>query len=161
MGQNRTGLSRRLSLILILGLLGLGVFACTLPRIIEMKDPLSAEEHNDLGVAYERKGLFDLAEKEYRIAGNKRPDWALPYFNLGNLYVRLGEVRKAEDSYRKALTLDENDGDTLNNLADLLCRRGKVQEAKGLIERALKVAPRKEYLDTYDQILKKEKSPRD
>jgi len=143
-------------MIIFMGFLCFGVCACTLPRIIELKDPLSAEEHNNLGVAYEQKGLFDLAEKEYKIAGNKRTDWAIPHFNLGNLYFRLGDARKAEDSYRKALAIDGNNSDTLNNLAYLLYQQGNIREAKILIEKALGVARKKEYLDTYDKILKKE-----
>ena len=37
------------------------ISACSLPRIIVLEDPLSPEEHLNLGVAYERKGELDGA----------------------------------------------------------------------------------------------------
>lgn len=152
MEQNRMHLSRRVSMILVMGLFCLGVFACTLPRIIELKDPLTSEEHNDLGVAYEHKGMPELAEKEYKTASRMRPDWVVPHFNLGNLHYRSGDHGKAEDAYRKALSIDSNHADTMNNLAYLLYQKGNIQEAGFLIDKALKIAPRKEYLDTYNTI---------
>ena len=36
-----------------------------IPRIIVLSDPLTAAEHVELGVAYERKGEVDLARREY------------------------------------------------------------------------------------------------
>lgn len=145
-------------MILSMGFLCLAVSACTLPRIIELKDPLSAEEHNDLGVAYEQKGRLDLAEKEYKTSRDKRTDWAIPHFNMGNLYVRMGEIRKAEDSYRKALVLNGSNPDILNNLAYLLYQKGNIEEAKKLINRALAVSRKKEFQDTHDRILNKAES---
>lgn len=37
-------------------------------------DPDSAPAHNNLAVAYEKKGLFEEARKEYEIALNLNPD---------------------------------------------------------------------------------------
>lgn len=155
MGQNGPNLSRRFSITLLMGVLCIGVCACTMPRIIVLNDPLSAEEHNDLGVAYEQKGLYDLAEKEYQKACQKRDGWAVPYFNLGNLHFKRGDDRKAEDAFRKALAMDGNNPDTLNNLAYLLYMRGNYGEARVLVEKALGIARKKEYLDTYQKILEK------
>jgi hypothetical protein len=49
--------------------------------MVIMRDALSAAEHNDLGVVYEKKGLFSLAEKEYGKALEKDRSWPLPLFN--------------------------------------------------------------------------------
>jgi Flp pilus assembly protein TadD len=131
--------------------------SCSMPRIITFEDPLSAKEHNDLGVAYEQKGMFDLAEKEYKKAAEKQKDWAIPYFNLGNLSYRKGALKSSEDYYRTALTYESNNPDILNNLANLLFEEGRREEARDLIERALLIQRKKEYLDTYHKILGKEK----
>ena len=42
--------------------------SCSLPRIIVLEDPLTPEEHINLGVAYEKKGEADNAMKEYKEA---------------------------------------------------------------------------------------------
>ena len=39
---------------------------CSLPRIIILNDPLSAEEHNNLGRIYESQEKYDLAAQQYR-----------------------------------------------------------------------------------------------
>jgi Flp pilus assembly protein TadD len=52
--------------------------SCSTPRIVILKDPLSAKEHNDLGVAYEQKGMPGLAEEEYKKATEKQNNWVIP-----------------------------------------------------------------------------------
>jgi tetratricopeptide (TPR) repeat protein len=122
--------------------------ACSMPRIVVMDDPLSAKEHIDLGLAYEHKGMLDLAEKEYLKAADKQDDWALPYFNLGNIAYQKKDLKKAEKYYRKALDLDRQNPDIMNNLANLLHETGRDVEARTLIEKALSIQPKDEYLDT-------------
>jgi Flp pilus assembly protein TadD len=136
--------------ILILIFLFLG--SCAMPRIIILEDPLSAREHNDLGVAYERKNLFDLAEKEYTKAIEKEKDWAVPHFNLGNLHYVRGDLKQAERSYRTALGLDRNNPDIMNNLASLLHDMKRDREAKELIVKAMSIMPKDEYRDTFRKI---------
>jgi len=126
--------------------------SCAMPRIIVLEDPLSAREHNDLGIAYEQKSLFDLAEKEYAKAIEKNKDWAVPHFNLGNLYYTRGDLKRAERSYRTALDLDRDNPDIMNNLACLLHDMKQDQEATELIVKALSIASKEEYRDTYRKI---------
>lgn len=118
-----------------------------------MEDPLTAAEHNDLGVAYLQKGFFDLAEKEFLRAVELDESWDVPYFNLGNLYYRNGDYTKAEQSYREALARDEGYADTLNNLAWVLSEGGRCGEAKALIEKALAIEHKEEYKDTERKII--------
>jgi hypothetical protein len=54
--------------------------SCTLPRLYILKDPLTPEEHLNLGVSYEEKGELDNAIKEYRLASKKLP---LAYLYMG------------------------------------------------------------------------------
>jgi tetratricopeptide (TPR) repeat protein len=122
--------------------------ACSIPRIVVMNDPLSAKEHINLGLAYEHKGMLDLAEKEYLKAAGKKDDWSVPYFNLGNIAYRKKDLKTAEKYYRKALDLDKQNPDIMNNLANLLHETGRDVEAGALIEKAISIQPKDEYLDT-------------
>ena len=127
-----------------------------MPQVVIIEDTLTAEQHSDLGVIYENKGLFDLAEKEYGLASGKRKDWAVPRFNLGNLFYKRGDFGKAEGFYREALDRDPGNPDALNNLANALLMQGRRGEAKALVEKALAVERKEEYLDTYRRIVEKE-----
>ena len=122
--------------------------ACSMPRIVVLHDPLSAKEHIDLGVIYEQKGMLDLAEKEYLKAVDKQSTWAIPYFNLGNVAYKRHDLKAAEGYYRKALKLDDQNPDVMNNLASLLHETGRDNEARTLIEKALSLQRKDEYLDT-------------
>ena len=90
-----------------------------------MKDPLTAEEHNNLGVIYEREGKDDLAIREYESAVSIDNTLVTPLVNLGNVYFKQGEFTKAEKSYKKALELDESNLEAANNLASLYIEIGE------------------------------------
>lgn len=110
-------------------------------RIVVLHDPLSAAEHNDLGVAYESAGRMDLAEGEYRRALRLAPGLTRARVNLGNLHARAGRWPQAEREYRRALRREPGDTDALNNLAWTLLQRGRaLGEAESLATRALAAA---------------------
>jgi Flp pilus assembly protein TadD len=153
MAEKRLRVSGYLPIMTALFALVLFACSCSTPRIVILKDPLSAKEHNDLGVAYEQKGMPGLAEEEYKKATEKQNNWVIPSFNLGNLFYKQGDLKRAEGYYRKALAIDENNPDVLNNLANLLHEEGRREEAKDLIERALAIRKKEEYLDTYRRII--------
>ncbi len=87
------------------------------PRIIVLEDPLSADEHVTLGVAYERKGELAPAAREYERALKKDGKSFRARVNLGN--VRLAEKMygEAREEYLKALALRPADPEATNNLA--------------------------------------------
>jgi len=129
--------------------------SCAVPQIIILKDPLTAEEHINLGYLYEKQGKLGLAEEEYKKAIRKDKKNYLAYFNLGNIYAQRGEYKKAERQYRKALELRE-DPDVLNNLAYVLNKQGKKEEALLYIKKALEMNDDPAYRKTLEEILKKE-----
>lgn len=88
-----------------------------MPRIIVLTDPLSAEEHVELGVAYERNGEFDLAIREYERALRKEKEFFQARVNLGNVLLAKKEYGKARREYQKALTIRPGDSEATNNLA--------------------------------------------
>ncbi len=69
---------------------------CSLPRIIVLKDPLSPEEHLNLGVVYEKEGEFDNAIKEYLKAAKKLP--------IAYLYLVMHIFRKMNGLKQKNIT---------------------------------------------------------
>lgn len=130
--------------------------SCSIPEIVVLEDPLTAEQHNDLGFVYEQKKLYDLAEKEYLHAVKKREDWWIPYFNLGNLAFRRGDYKKSEDFFRKALRYDPMNTDAMNNLAYTLLMQNRLREARAIIEKAIQMKPKEAYLETLEEIKKRE-----
>lgn len=87
------------------------------PKIIVLEDPLTAAEHVDLGVAYERKGELDLAQREYERALRKDGKSYRARVNLGNVFLAKKEYGKARGEYLKALELRPDDADAANNLS--------------------------------------------
>ncbi len=135
------------------------VTGCALPRIIVLDDPLSPEEHINLGVAYEKKGEFDNAIKEYEMASKKLP---LAYLYLGNVYFQKNEFGVAEGYYRKAIKKDPQNADAYNNLAWLYyTKKERLDEAETLAIRAAGLNPAKQgiYEDTLEKIRALKASP--
>lgn len=125
---------------------------CSLPRIIVLDDPLSPEEHLNLGVAYERNGELDSAVKEYEAASRKLP---AAYLYLGNISFGKGELNEAERYYRTAIDKDPGNADACNNLAWLYyTKKENLGEAEELVLRALTLNPAKKdiYQDTLEKI---------
>ena len=130
--RERTGAAALFSVVLSAAIAG-----CS--HIVVLNDPLTAAEHNDLGVAYETAGKHDLAKREYRAALRLDPRLARARVNLGNLEAAAGRWREAEDCYRRALRQSPADADALNNLAVALVRqRRSLAEAESLATRAVR-----------------------
>jgi Tfp pilus assembly protein PilF len=99
-----------------------------MPRIIVLTDPLSAEEHIELGVAYERNGEFDLAIREYERALRKDKRFFQARVNLGNVWLAKKEYGKASKEYRNALAIRPGDPEATNNLAWAAIHSGEQRE---------------------------------
>lgn len=126
--------------------------SCALPKIIILDDPLSPEEHINLGVAYEKKGEVDNALKEYKLASKKLP---LAYLYMGNIYFQKNDFDEAESAYRKAIKKDSQNADAHNNLAWLYyTKKENLSEAEELALKAIELNPAKKeiYQDTLDKI---------
>jgi len=108
--------------------------ACS--HLVVLHDPLTAPEHNDLGLSYERGGEPRLARNEYRHALRIDRHFVTARVNLGNLEAARGRWRSAEKQYRRALR-DSADADAMNNLAVALLRQRRNGEATEWAERAV------------------------
>ena len=138
---------------LLLALCALLFFSsCSLPKIYILKDPLTPQEHLNLGVTYEKQGDFENAIREYKLAAPKNPQG---YLFLGNVYFQKGELDQAEEYYKEALEKEPDNADALNNLAWLYyTKRVNLDEAEKLAGRAIELNPAKKgiYLDTLEKI---------
>jgi tetratricopeptide (TPR) repeat protein len=134
--------------------------ACSFPRVIVLKDPLTPEEHLNLGVTYEQQGDFDNAIKQYNLAAKNLPRANL---YLGNAHFQKKEWKEAEGFYRKAIEVEPDNADAHNNLAWLYyTRKENLDQAERLAQKALELNPAKAdvYRDTLDKIRKlKEANP--
>lgn len=124
---------------------------CAFPRIIILDDPLTPEEHLNLGVAYERNGEFDNALKEYEKASQKLP---IAYLYMGNVSFLKEEYEQAEYFYKKMITKDPTNADAHNNLAWLYYTlRVNIREAEELALKAIELNPAKK--DIYEDTIRK------
>lgn len=116
------------------------------------RNPLNAEEHNNLGAVYLTEQKYDLAEREFLRAVSLKKDFPEALYNLGNLYYAIHKINRAEIFYRRALLLDENFPQLLNNLAWLLMEKGELEEAKTLAQKAVKTGENPAFLNTLKNI---------
>lgn len=132
--------SRKRAIALLVALGALASVGCS--HIVVLHDPLTAAEHNDLGVAYEAEGKLDLAAREYKRALERDPRFGRARLNLGNVEAARGRWDRAERAYRRALVDLPGDPDPANNLAIALLRQGRdLAEAESLAVRAVRLAP--------------------
>lgn len=126
--------------------------ACTMPRVIVLEDPLTPEEHLDLGFAYEQKKEYDMAIKEYETAAKKLRKANL---YLANARFLNNEPDRAETLYRLIIKDDPKCADAYNNLAWLLyTQRRNLPEARDLVAKAISLNPtgKDNYVDTFNKI---------
>jgi len=124
--------------------------SCSLPKIIVLKDPLTPEEHINLGLSYESRGEYQPAIEQYDLASKKLP---VAFLYIGDLYFRKGEYVKAEGAYKKAIAKTGNPK-AYNNLAWLYFTTGReIKRAEELAEKAVSLSPGSEdFRDTLDKI---------
>lgn len=125
---------------------------CSLPRIIILDDKLTPEEHIALGAAYEKKGLLDIAIKEYEAAAKKNP---IAFLYLGNAYFLKNDFDSAEKYYKKTIKDKPEHADAYNNLAWMYyIKRENLAEAESLAVKAVELNPEKKevYMDTLEKI---------
>jgi Tfp pilus assembly protein PilF len=94
-------------------------------RLVRFNDPLTPEEHIQLGLSYENQNLPTNAEREYRAAlhGDKRN--VVARVALGNLAYAGGRLDEAETAFRAAVKLAPDNAAANNNLAMVLAERGR------------------------------------
>ncbi len=145
-------------MLFLISALTILIWGCSFPKIIILKDPLTAEEHLNLGVAYERRGEFDQAIREYQSAAKKLP---IAFLYLGNAYFLKNDWDQAEIYFKKAIAKDAKNAAAHNNLAWLYYQQGKnLEQAEALAQKALELDPSKSsiYGDTLEKVREKKRA---
>ncbi|HHW21089.1 MAG TPA: tetratricopeptide repeat protein [Thermodesulfovibrio thiophilus] len=128
-----------------------------MPSIAVLHDPLTPQEHLQLGLSYEKKGLIEDAIKHYEEASKED---AKGFLFLGNLYLNKNNYDKSEEYYKKAIRKNDKLADAYNNLAWVYClQRKNLDEAEELVKKAIEIEKNnadkvKIYEDTIEKIQK-------
>jgi tetratricopeptide (TPR) repeat protein len=125
---------------------------------------LSADEHNDLGVFFERAGLLGPATEHYVAATQARPENSYFRMNLGNALLKQRRLHEAADTFARAVELDSQNADAMNNLAYAYLEMGrKLDDAAQLCQRAIALRPSRQayYLDTLGAVYLKQGKPKE
>ena len=98
--------------------------------------------HYMRGVAYERMGKWDKAEKDLQAALSLRPNHPLVLNYLGYAWADQGKnLDQALDMIRKAAALEPEDGYITDSLGWVLYRMGQFEEAIPHLENAVELLP--------------------
>ena len=128
----------------------MAVCGCSGKMSVLRQDTLSAQEHVNLGIAYEHKGDWDLALKEYDLAAQQDPKG---HFYKGNLLFQQNRLADAEAAYRRALKAMPDEAYLYNNLAWLLLTsNSRLEEAEELAELAVKRSSQEQFAEFWDTL---------
>ena len=105
------------------------------------KSPHKARPHNNLGYAYNNKGILDEAISEFKKSLTINPNSAVVHSNLGGSYNEKGMLDEAISEFKKALALNPNSAEAHTNLGIAYGRKGRLDEAISEHKRALAVNP--------------------
>lgn len=103
--------------------------------------PESAEAHHNLGMAFEKLGQFENAERSYRNALKYKKDSAESYNNLGNNLRELSRSAEAIECFKNALAIKAHYPEALNNLGWTLYESNKFVEAEEQFNKAITITP--------------------
>ncbi|XZE51443.1 tetratricopeptide repeat protein [Planctomycetaceae bacterium SH139] len=100
-------------------------------------DPKMPNISHPLAVLYDRAGMVDAAEREYRLALSEVDNEAAVHCDYGYFLYSTGRLELAESELRKALELAPEDKQSRVNLGLVLGSQGKYQEAEKLFTAAI------------------------
>ena len=102
-------------------------------------NPDYAEGYNNLGIAFQKLGLFEEAVKNYKKTLKLKPDFSLAYNNLGVVLKSLNKLDEALVTSKKAVELDPKFADAHNNIGAILQDLGNYEEAYKFYNKAIKL----------------------
>lgn len=109
----------------------------SLPQMLQLKDPLSAQEHEMLAKAYENSGENKLAAKEYDAALRENPKSAPLLIAAGNFSFNQGDYKSALKRFKRAQKQVPTEAAVTNNLAMTYLALGKTTKARRWAQTAI------------------------
>ncbi|HZV81263.1 MAG TPA: tetratricopeptide repeat protein [Geobacteraceae bacterium] len=106
---------------------------------IVAKSPSKARAHGNLGNAYQSRGRFEDATREYKEVIRLDPKDPGARVNLGTICYRQQKWAEAADWYRQAVRLDPGNAAAHYNLGKTLTEEGKLPEAERELREAIRV----------------------
>lgn len=106
--------------------------------------------HNNLGVAFARRGRFEEAIAQYGEALRIKPDYANAHNNLGIVLSCQEKFEEAISHYTRAIQIRPEYAEAHNNLGVAFTRTGKLKEAIDHFHETLKLDPF--FVKTYNNL---------
>ena len=95
--------------------------------------------HNELALAYCRKGFLDEAELEFKRAIQLNPPYPFTHANLGFLYLWKNDLPEAERYLKETVALDSTITEAQVSLVTLYSREKKYDQMRYYVEKLKKV----------------------
>ncbi|MSR83394.1 MAG: tetratricopeptide repeat protein [Candidatus Latescibacteria bacterium] len=99
--------------------------------------PSVAKSHDDLGVAYTRKGMLDQALAAHQQAIALDPGWAPAHTHLGIALSLKGQREQAIEQHLEAIRLDAGLAQARYNLGVEYSQAGQLDQARAAFEQAI------------------------
>lgn len=81
-------------------------------------DPNNPQGYLNLGGIYYQLAQWDLAQRQFQVAINLKPDFANAYYNLGHALENKGDLQNALVAYQTVRTLVSNDPNDLKRITE-------------------------------------------
>lgn len=130
--------------LLGIGLLLLGLGACSSQPKSLVNYEQAALYNTQLGIEYLKQGRYSFSSRKFEKAFKfekhltEKSDRARLYAGYALLLSRLDQDEEAMKHIKKAVRTDPDNADILNNYGTILCQQGQLQEAEKQFLQALK-----------------------
>ena len=96
---------------------------------------------NTRGIAYQNKGQYDRAIRDYNEAIRFKPDFAIAFYNRGDAYKNKGQYDRAIRDYSKAIRLKPNVANFYGNRGNTYGLLGQRAKAIADYRKAIELRP--------------------
>jgi serine/threonine protein kinase/Flp pilus assembly protein TadD len=103
--------------------------------------PQEKRFHDELGQAYQGKGMVHEAQREYETAIRLDPDFASPTNGLAYMYAAQGLYEKAIEALQRYATLSPGDANPFDSMGEIHLQMGDLDESIARYREALRVQP--------------------
>ncbi len=108
--------------------------------------PNSPQNHNNLGDLWARRGDWDRAIEEFKMAIVLNPRYGDAYHNLANVYQQGGDWQQALENYQKAVEINPNIWQSHQNMAAIYFEMGEFEKAEESALKLLTINPELPYI---------------